>query len=233
MSNVKEFEKDYMDGKGRMYNGGDLIDHVLFRQFIRFLGKIKTQENSDISEQFGSLVSGVSITGDVSKTLTLTLQNGETLTAEFEDSVGDGVDIKLNSLSWDKDAGVLQAVTSDGGVISENIDGRYALLGHTHTVDAIDGLEERISALSHFIDGSLLALTANTAMFFILSSSMLLYAIELKGNATVKVGSTSGGDEYGELTGNAGAILQLGLLRGTVYFTSDTDVEIVPIIYKR
>lgn len=81
-------------------------------------------------------VVGITVTGDVTKTLTITLADGETMQATFDDkdTLPENVaDIKLNSLMFDKDTGVLTGHRSDGTPLTVNLDGRYALIAHTHS----------------------------------------------------------------------------------------------------
>ena len=81
-------------------------------------------------------VVGITVTGDVTKTLTITLADGETMQATFDDkdTLPENVaDIKLNSLMFDKGTGVLTGQRSDGTPLTVNLDGRYALIDHTHS----------------------------------------------------------------------------------------------------
>lgn len=81
-------------------------------------------------------VVGITVTGDVTKTLTITLADGETMHATFDDkdTLPENVaDIKLNSLMFDKGTGVLTGQRSDGTPLTVNLDGRYALIDHTHS----------------------------------------------------------------------------------------------------
>lgn len=81
-------------------------------------------------------VVGLTVTGDVTKTLTITLADGETIQATFDDkdTLPENVaDIKLNSLMFDKGTGVLTGQRSDGTPLTVNLDGRYALIDHTHS----------------------------------------------------------------------------------------------------
>ncbi len=91
---------------------------------------------------------GMSVTGEANKTITLTFKNGEVLTAPFVDITGGGAgpDVKLNSLAFDPTTGVLTGNRSDGTPITVNLDGRYALLRHTHNINDlnnIDGLDNK------------------------------------------------------------------------------------------
>lgn len=93
---------------------------------------------------------GMSVTGEANKTITLTFKNGEVLTAPFVDIAGGGgagPDVKLNSLEFDPATGVLTGNRSDGTPITVNLDGRYALLSHTHKITDIEGLEASLNAL--------------------------------------------------------------------------------------
>ena len=93
---------------------------------------------------------GMSVTGEANKTITLTFNNGEVLTAPFVDIAGGGgagPDVKLNSLAFDPTTGVLTGNRSDGTPITVNLDGRYALLSHTHKITDIEGLEASLNAL--------------------------------------------------------------------------------------
>lgn len=89
-------------------------------------------------------VVGVTVTGDVAKILTLTLADSSVLQASFTDKdtlPNNLADVKLNSLNFNRDTGVLTGVRSDGQQLTVNLDGRYALLGHTH--------DDRYSRLGH------------------------------------------------------------------------------------
>lgn len=89
-------------------------------------------------------VVGVAVTGDVAKILTLTLADSSVLQASFTDKdtlPNNLADVKLNSLNFNHDTGVLTGVRSDGQQLTVNLDGRYALLGHTH--------DDRYSRLGH------------------------------------------------------------------------------------
>lgn len=84
-------------------------------------------------------------------------------------------------------------------------------------------------------DDTIITLTAGTAKKYTLPSNSLLFALQLQGAATLQVGSTQNSvDDLGELTGAAGSVLQLGLLKvSEIWLQSDDAVEVVPIIYKQ
>jgi hypothetical protein len=77
----------------------------------------------------------LTVTGDVDKIITLTFADGTALQAPFtdKDTLPENLaDIKLNSLNFDHNTGVLTGLRSDGQQLTVSLDGRYALLGHTH-----------------------------------------------------------------------------------------------------
>lgn len=89
-------------------------------------------------------VVGLTVTGDVDKIITLTFADGTAIQAPFtdKDTLPENLaDIKLNSLNFNEQTGVLTGVRSDGLQLTVSLDGRYALLGHTH--------DDRYSQLGH------------------------------------------------------------------------------------
>nr|DAX82862.1 MAG TPA: hypothetical protein [Caudoviricetes sp.] len=80
-------------------------------------------------------VVGLTVTGDVDKIITLTFADGTAIQAPFtdKDTLPENLaDIKLNSLNFNEQTGVLTGVRTDGQQLTVSLDGRYALLGHTH-----------------------------------------------------------------------------------------------------
>lgn len=80
-------------------------------------------------------VVGLTVTGDVDKIITITFADGTAIQAPFTDNdtlPENLADIKLNSLNFNDQTGVLTGVRSDGQQLTVSLDGRYALLGHTH-----------------------------------------------------------------------------------------------------
>lgn len=80
-------------------------------------------------------VVGLTVTGDVDKIITLTFADGTAIQAPFtdKDTLPENLaDIKLNSLNFNEQTGVLTGLRSDGQQLTVGLDGRYALLGHTH-----------------------------------------------------------------------------------------------------
>lgn len=80
-------------------------------------------------------VVGLTVTGDVDKIITLTFADGTAIQAPFtdKDTLPENLaDIKLNSLNFNEQTGVLTGLRSDGQQLTVSLDGRYSLLGHTH-----------------------------------------------------------------------------------------------------
>lgn len=87
-------------------------------------------------------VVGLTVTGDVDKIITITFADSTVLQAPFTDNntlPENLADIKLNSLNFNHQTGVLTGLRSDGQQLTVNLDGRYALKGHTHHWDDIEG----------------------------------------------------------------------------------------------
>lgn len=76
-------------------------------------------------------------------------------------------------------------------------------------------------------------LTANQSIEYTVSQNSNLYAIRISGAATVKIGTTSGGDEINEYSPTEAVVWTLGFRNETsVFFTSDTDITITPVIFQ-
>ncbi|WP_424493883.1 hypothetical protein [Salinimicrobium sp. GXAS 041] len=144
-----EFGTDYM-----YMNEASSGDIGLF--FIREINPDQVPQHvKDITENditnwndaFDSKAVSISVTGDVNKTITFTRQDGSTLTASFNDNndgTGTTIDDVVNSLEFNlNNDGVLQATTREGTPISVSLDGRYSLLGHTHSADQISESDTR------------------------------------------------------------------------------------------
>nr|DAQ06427.1 MAG TPA: hypothetical protein [Bacteriophage sp.] len=87
-------------------------------------------------------VVGLTVTGDVDKIITITFADSTVLQAPFTDNntlPENLADIKLNSLNFNHLTGVLTGLRSDGQQLTVNLDGRYALKGHTHHWNDIEG----------------------------------------------------------------------------------------------
>ena len=85
---------------------------------------------------YNKKVNSVTVTGTNAKTLTLTLQDGNTLTAGFNDIDTDD-DVFLNGISFNTSDGQLTVALNDTTTVSTDLDGRFSLLGHTHIISEI------------------------------------------------------------------------------------------------
>lgn len=94
------------------------------------------EEKNKVINLEKKVVKSISITGDVNKRLTLTFEDGSSLTTDFidKDTITplQGPDIKLNSMEFDINTGIFTGVRSDGQRLTVNINGRFALLNHNH-----------------------------------------------------------------------------------------------------
>lgn len=104
-------------------------------------------------QAFEKKVNAISVTGDSNKTITLTREDGTILTATFLDKDTEYPDDVINTLTFNvNNDGVLIAITSEGEVISVSLDGRYSLLGHTHTIGNINGLQAALNLKANDTD---------------------------------------------------------------------------------
>ncbi|MCG7502378.1 hypothetical protein MHM83_10890 [Tenacibaculum sp. Mcav3-52] len=78
-----------------------------------------------------------------------------------------------------------------------------------------------------------ISLTANQPHEYTLPQDANLYSIRISGAATVKIGTTSGGNEINEYSPATSVIWTLGFRNElSVFFTSDTDITITPMIFQ-
>lgn len=103
--------------------------------------------------------------------------------------------------------------------------------------DALTELSERLSVAEKrgLQNAATIRLQANTPKVCVLPSNAMLFAIKVNGTGTVQVGRTeSEPGSLGEIESTGNAVLQFGLLNvGEVWLQSDTELEIIPIIYKQ
>lgn len=108
-------------------------------------GLISDEERNQIQVNKNKQVVGQTITGDVNKVSTLILEDGSVIQAQFTDVAPAGPDVMLNSLNFNIQTGVLTGVRSDGQQLTVDLNGRYALLGHTHTIADVADLEDALN----------------------------------------------------------------------------------------
>lgn len=97
------------------------------------------EEKQKLSDTANKVIVSGSVTGDVNKILTLTYSDSTTLKIPFKDlGIENVADIMLNSLNFNHETGVLTGLRSDGQQLTVNLDGRYALVGHTHSYNDLE-----------------------------------------------------------------------------------------------
>ena len=100
---------------------------------------------------FNKKINSIGITGDANKILTLTREDGTTLTETFADIDTQSSDVFLNSLNFNIGNGNFTAVLNDNATASVNLDGRYTLLNHNHNSQYL-GIRAKASD-SNLLDG--------------------------------------------------------------------------------
>lgn len=97
------------------------------------------EEKQKVHDTADKVIVSGSVTGDVNKILTLTYSDSTTLKIPFKDlGIENVADIMLNSLNFNHETGVLTGLRSDGQQLTVNLDGRYALVGHTHSYNDLE-----------------------------------------------------------------------------------------------
>ncbi len=82
------------------------------------------------------------------------------------------------------------------------------------------------------ISGDPFEVSANTPYKYTLPEDSYLFGVLVKDAASLIVGNSANGDDYGNYDGNPGGVLELGFLKATeVYVTSSVTTEITPILY--
>lgn len=110
---------------------------------------IKTISPTDIAEwneAYAKSEVSVAVTGDATKTITLTRQDGSTITGTFVDNntqrANDGV---INFIEFDPSDGILSVSSTLDNQFTASIDGRYSLLSHTHTASDITDFDTEVA----------------------------------------------------------------------------------------
>lgn len=112
-------------------NTNTLIDEV-------YIPNLPVSKITNLQNSLDKGISSISITGDTNKILTLTRIDGTTITEFFTD-VDTNSDVYLNGLNFNVSNGTFTAVLNDANTSSVSLDGRYSLLGHTHSWEDITG----------------------------------------------------------------------------------------------
>ena len=142
LTNSASNENIEVDGllKKGLYNGtaSDLkedIDKKVSQEVGKGLSSndYTDNEKQKNEENANKRIVGFTVTGDVNKIITITFADSTVMQAPFKDN--DHIplaDVKMNSLNFNENTGVLTGVKSDGNEISVSLDGRYSLIGHNH-----------------------------------------------------------------------------------------------------
>ena len=97
------------------------------------------EEKQKVHDTADKVIVSGSVTGDVNKILTLTYSDSTSLKIPFKDlGIENVADVMLNSLNFNHETGVLTGLRSDGQQLTVNLDGRYALIGHTHSYNDLE-----------------------------------------------------------------------------------------------
>ncbi|WP_172918072.1 hypothetical protein [Capnocytophaga canis] len=158
-------------------------------------GLISDSEKSDIAENKKKRVVDFTITGDVDKIFTLIYNDGSTKAKNFTDIVGQsGADVMLNSLNFNKDTGVLTGVRSDGQQITVDLNGRFALLNHTHAWNDITGKPATFppSPHTHVVNWNDVQNKPDLSQLG--AKPVIKVTVDTVKNISVKVGTTTAGN---------------------------------------
>ena len=108
-----------------------------------------TDNSSQWNTSYDDSVTGMTVSGSGTKTITLTQRDGSVITANFTDNVGgSGGGDSFTGVTFDTGTGDLD-ITSTGSTLNVNLDGRYSLTGHTHTVSDITDFPTNISTFTN------------------------------------------------------------------------------------
>ena len=101
---------------------------------------------------YNNSVTAVAVSGTTTKTLTLTQQDGGTLTASWTDYDSD-TNTFVNSASFNTTDGVLTLTRNDSGTVTVDLDGRYQLAGSylTAEADTLDSVTDRDATTTNAI----------------------------------------------------------------------------------
>jgi hypothetical protein len=93
-----------------------------------------TDNSTNWNAAYYDSITGMTVTGTTTKTITLFQQDGGLVQASFTDEVGVGAgNDYLTGATFNTTTGDLTLSLFSGSTVIENLDGRYSLTGHTHT----------------------------------------------------------------------------------------------------
>ena len=114
---------------------------------------ITSGDTTNWDATYDDSITGITVTGNVTKTITLEQRDGGTLTANFTDNSGGGSgsgDV-VTGMTFDIGTGILELRTLSGDTIQESLDDRYSLTGHTHTTSDITDFPADLSAFTNSV----------------------------------------------------------------------------------
>jgi len=121
-------------------NDGLVYDDTNNRMYVKLDGTNReiyhtgnfTDSSSNWNTAYNNQITAIAVSGTTTKTITLTQQDGGTLTADFTDAAGSGGDGYLSGLSFNTGNGVLTGTITGGTDVTVDLDGRYAYSSHDH-----------------------------------------------------------------------------------------------------
>lgn len=137
------FNKNFGTSSGTVVEGDDGRLHTHSNKSV--LDGISVSDVNNWDSAFDKKVTGITVTGTENKVITITREDGTTIAANLTDiSYPNLPDDVINTLTFTSSTGELKAITSEGISISASIDGRYSLIGHSHTISDINNLQNSL-----------------------------------------------------------------------------------------
>lgn len=114
-----------------------------------------TDNSTNWDSSYDDSITGITVSGTTTKTITLAQRDGSSLFANFtDDNTGTGTGDVVTGMTFNTVNGVLELRTLSGSTIQENLDGRY-LTGYTETSNT----DDYVSGVTFNIGSGLLEFT--------------------------------------------------------------------------
>jgi hypothetical protein len=112
---------------------GDLtLEMLTGNTFVTNIG-FTSGDTTNWNIAYNDSITGMTVTGTTTKTISLFQNDGGLIQANFTDEVGVGAgNDYVTGSTFDTGTGDLTLTRFSGGTVVENLDGRYSLTGHTH-----------------------------------------------------------------------------------------------------
>ena len=106
-----------------------------------------TDNSTNWDSSYDDVITGMTVTGTVVKTITLTQRDGGTVSANFTDNsgTGGGSGEEITGATFNTSTGDVNLNTNSGSTITVNIDDRYSLIGHSHVATDITDFDTEVS----------------------------------------------------------------------------------------